>query len=425
MHLKNLELNNFRNYKNVNLNFDRNTILIIGDNGQGKTNLLESIYYISTGKSHRTNDQDEMVNWDSDYAVLRTSVNNDSSDSTEESEHLIEIELRRENYIKIRVDEAYTRRKSDFISILPSVIFSPGDLKIIKSGPANRRDFLDDVLEKIYRDYAPLKLQYQKILNQRNSLLKSIINEEQFRGNLTLEVWDESLIKYGSNIIEKRCQLLDEIKKNFIDYMNYFFPDIKADIFYLFSWDKGISEVKYRAGDNYKKTLSENNYSDDGDPKSNLNNNISDTINISEGESKGRAAGDIQKIFYAKLKENLRKDISYKNTMIGPHRDDLLILINGKDLRSFGSQGQQRIAAICLKFSEFIVLKEKLKKTPVLLLDDVLSELDLVRKKLLINMIGDKFQSFITSSNINYLDDVDERLINKFLVKDNLVSIVK
>ena len=425
MHLKNLELNNFRNYKNVNLNFDRNTLLIIGDNGQGKTNLLESIYYISIGKSHRTNDQDEMINWDSDYAILRASVNDDSSDLTEGSGHLVEVELRRENNIKIRIDEAYTRRKSDFTSILPSVIFSPGDLKIIKSGPANRRDFLDDVLEKIYRDYAPLKLQYQKILNQRNSLLKSIINEEQFRGNLTLEVWDESLIKYGSNIIEKRCQLLDEIKKNFIDYMNYFFPDIKADIFYSFSWDKGISEVNNRAGDNYKKTLSENNYSDDGDPKSNLNNNISDTINISEGESKGRAAGDIQKIFYAKLKENLRKDISYKNTMIGPHRDDLLILINGKDLRSFGSQGQQRIAAICLKFSEFIVLKGKLKKTPVLLLDDVLSELDLVRKKLLINMIGDKFQSFITSSNINYLDDVDERLINKFLVKDNLISIVK
>jgi DNA replication and repair protein RecF len=152
MHLKNLELNNFRNYKNVNLNFDRNTILITGDNGQGKTNLLESIYYISTGKSHRTNDQDEMINWDSDYAILIASVNDDSSDLAEGPVHLIEVELRRENNIKIRIDEAYTKRKSDFTSILPSVIFSPGDLKIIKSGPANRRDFLDDVLERIYRD---------------------------------------------------------------------------------------------------------------------------------------------------------------------------------------------------------------------------------------------------------------------------------
>lgn len=397
MHLKNLELNNFRNYKNVNLNFDRNTILIIGDNGQGKTNLLESIYYISTGKSHRTNDQDEMINWDSDYAILRASVNDDPSDSTEEPGHLIEIELRRENNIKIRIDEAYTRRKSDFTSILPSVIFSPGDLKIIKSGPANRRDFLDDVLERIYRDFAPLKLQYQKILNQRNSLLKSIINEEQFRGNLTLEVWDESLVNYGLSIIERRCQLLDEIKKNFIDYMNYFFPDIKADIFYLFSWDKSISE----------------------------NNNINNNINVSEEESNEIINKNIRENFYTKLKENLRKDINYKNTMIGPHRDDLLILINGKDLRSFGSQGQQRIAAICLKFSEFMVLEEKLKKTPVLLLDDVLSELDLVRKKLLIDMIGDKFQTFITSSNINYLDDVDEKLINKFQVKDNEISAAK
>jgi DNA replication and repair protein RecF len=310
---------------------------------------------------------------------------------------LIEVELRRENNIKIRIDEAYTKRKSDFTSILPSVIFSPGDLKIIKSGPANRRDFLDDVLERIYRDFAPLKLQYQKILNQRNSLLKSIINEEQFRGNLTLEVWDESLVNYGLSIIERRCHLLDEIKKNFIDYMNYFFPDIKADIFYLFSWDKSISE----------------------------NNNINNNINVSEEESNEIINKNIRENFYTKLKENLRKDINYKNTMIGPHRDDLLILINGKDLRSFGSQGQQRIAAICLKFSEFMVLEEKLKKTPVLLLDDVLSELDLVRKKLLIGMIGDKFQTFITSSNINYLDDVDEKLINKFQVKDNGISAAK
>jgi DNA replication and repair protein RecF len=419
MHLKNLELNNFRNYKNVNLNFDRNTILIIGDNGQGKTNLLESIYYISTGKSHRTNDQDEMINWDSDFAILRASVNDDSPDLTEGSGHLIEVELRRENNIKIRIDEAYTRRKSDFTSILPSVIFSPGDLKIIKSGPANRRDFLDDMLERIYRDFAPLKLQYQKILNQRNSLLKSITNEEQYRGNLTLEVWDENLVNYGSSIIERRCHLLDEIKKNFIDCMNYFFPDIKADIFYLFSWDKSIAEVNNRAADNY---------SDNGDSKGSLNNNTGDNINVSEGKSKEKVTINIQDIkenFYTKLKENLRKDINYKNTMIGPHRDDLIILINGKDLRSFGSQGQQRIAAICLKFSEFTVLEEKLKKTPVLLLDDVLSELDLARKKLLINMIGNKFQTFITSSNISYLDDVDEKLINKFQVKDNSISIVK
>jgi DNA replication and repair protein RecF len=419
MHLKNLELNNFRNYKNVNLNFDRNTILIIGDNGQGKTNLLESIYYISTGKSHRTNDQDEMINWDSDYAILRASVNDDSPDLAEGSGHLIEVELRRGNNIKIRIDEAYTKRKSDFTSILPSVIFSPGDLKIIKSGPANRRDFLDDVLERIYRDFAPLKLQYQKILNQRNSLLKSVTNEEQYRGNLTLQVWDENLVNYGSGIIERRCHLLDEIKKNFIDCMNYFFPDIKADIFYLFSWDKSISEVNNRVADNY---------SDNGDSKGSLGSNTGDAINVSEGKSKEKVTINIQDIkenFHAKLKENLRKDINYKNTMIGPHRDDLIILINGKDLRSFGSQGQQRIAAICLKFSEFMILEEKLKKTPVLLLDDVLSELDLARKKLLINMIGNKFQTFITSSNVSYLDDVDEKLINKFQVKDNSISIVK
>lgn len=377
MYLNNLELINFRNYKSVKLNFKNRTILIVGDNGQGKTNLLESIHYISSGKSHRTSDQDELINWDSDYAILRASLS---------SKQLIEIELRKKNNIKIRIDGVYYRRKSDFTSIIPSVIFSPDDLRLIKAGPSNRRDFLDDILEKLQNKYAAQRLHYQKILNQRNSLLKSMISGEQTNGNSTMEAWDENLAHYGSEIIEKRCNLLASVREKFIKYMNYFFPGIQADIFYIFSWDRSIQGASI---------------------------NLDNPINLQ--------SGTIKDIFNTKLKQGFKKDLLLKTTFVGPHRDDLLITINGKDIRSFGSQGQQRIAAICFKFGELEVLREMLNKNPILLLDDVLSELDPERKKLLVNIIGDSSQTFITTSNLVTLSDIGEKFIDKLLVKDDRI----
>ena len=383
MYLNNLELINFRNYKSVKLNFKNSTILIVGDNGQGKTNLLESIHYISSGKSHRTSDQDELINWDSDYAILRASLS---------SKQLIEIELSKKNNIKIRIDGVYYRRKSDFTSIIPSVIFSPDDLRLIKAGPSNRRDFLDDILEKLQNKYAAQRLHYQKILNQRNSLLKSMISGEQTNGNSTMEAWDENLVHYGSEIIEKRCNLLASIREKFVKYMNYFFPGIQADIFYIFSWDRSIQGASI---------------------------NLDNPINLQTGTI--LQSGTIKDIFNTKLKQGFKKDMLLKTTLVGPHRDDLLITINRKDIRSFGSQGQQRIAAICFKFGELEVLREMLNKNPILLLDDVLSELDPERKKLLVNIIGDSSQTFITTSNLVTLSDIGEKFTDKLLVKDDRI----
>src|SRR5665647_3822093 len=181
MYLEELQLKNFRNYSDINLKFDRTAALFFGDNAQGKTNLLESIRYISSGKSHRVTNQDDMIGWGCEFALIRAQVNG----------HLIELELRPGNILKIKVDKAYCRKKTDFISILPSVIFTPEDLKIIKDGPSNRRDLLDNILESIYPDYNSLKVQYQKILNQRNSLIKIIAGAE-FNRNFKLRRSDES-----------------------------------------------------------------------------------------------------------------------------------------------------------------------------------------------------------------------------------------
>ena len=400
MYLNNLELINFRNYKSVKLNFKNGTILIVGDNGQGKTNLLESIHYLSSGKSHRTSDQDELINWDSDYAILRASLGkpiegaaDSSMDTANSSKQLIEIELRKKNNIKIRIDGVYYRRKSDFASIIPSVIFSPDDLRLIKAGPSNRRDFLDDILEKLQNKYASQRLHYQKILNQRNSLLKSMISGEQANGNSTMEAWDENLVHYGSEIIEKRCNLLASVREKFIKYMNYFFPGIQVDIAYIFSWDRSIREALTGAAPNNPV-------------------NSQDSI----------ISYPIKDIFNLKLKQGFKKDLLLKTTLVGPHRDDLLITINGKDIRSFGSQGQQRIAAICLKFCEIHILEEELRTEPILLLDDVLSELDNERRNKLIEIIKNKFQTFVTTTNISFLDKLDVDFENRFLVKNNKIT---
>ncbi|MCJ7471943.1 MAG: DNA replication and repair protein RecF [Actinobacteria bacterium] len=234
MYIKNLELKNYRNYDHVKLEFDKNSILLVGNNGNGKTNLLESIHYLSTGRSHRTHIQDELIKWGSDFSLIRARLGSEEKSKA----YTIEIEIRKNNNIKIRINGVYQKKKSDFISILPSVIFSPDDLKIIKSGPGERRNFLDSILDKIYKDFYSLRLQYQKILLQRNSLLKSIKGKPLSSHLDTIDAWNENLIKYGTQIIEKRLGLLSVIRDKFSEYAGDFFKGTDADIEYLFSWDR-------------------------------------------------------------------------------------------------------------------------------------------------------------------------------------------
>jgi DNA replication and repair protein RecF len=391
VYLKKLELKNYRNYSHVNLNFDKNTILILGNNGNGKTNLLESIYYLSTGRSHRTYSQDEIIKWGSDYSIIKALIGSEKNNGMD---HLMEIELRKENNTKIRVNKIYQRKKSDFMSILPSVIFSPDDLKIVKSGPSDRRNFLDCILEKLDKQYYRQRLQYQKILTQRSSLIKSINRKADAVSNSTLEIWDDNIVRYGTNIIKKRYELLAEFKAEFKDYISSFFKGVKTELAYVFSWDRGDSPDDFLDYPD-EKILREENFTE---------NNLKD-------------------IFYRKLKESLQKDLLYKTTTVGPHRDDFIILLNGKNIRSFGSQGQQRVASISLKLCELDILRKKIKKDPILLLDDVFSELDIERRKLLVKAVSDRFQTFVTTTNISYLDKLDLEFGNKLLIKDNKIAV--
>lgn len=391
MYLKKLELKNYRNYTHVNLNFDKNTILILGNNGNGKTNLLESIYYLSTGRSHRTYSQDEIINWGSDYSKVKALVGSEKKD---EPNRFIEIELQKGNDIKIKVDKIIRRKKSDFISILPSVIFSPDDLKIVKSGPMDRRNFLDGILEKIDPSYYRQRLQYQKILTQRSSLIKSLNTRIDAGSNSTLDVWDDNLVKYGADIIKKRYDLLAEFEAEFKNYISSFFKGVKVDINYIFSWDRGYGSDDLTDYKDKKNPVTENFRHD-----------------------------DIRTIFHRELKESFKKDLLYKTTTVGPHRDDFMILLDSRNIRSSGSQGQQRIASISLRLCELDILRKKIKKDPVLLLDDVFSELDIERKKILVKAVSDKFQTFVTTTNISYLDKLDLEFGSKFLVKDDRIEV--
>lgn len=393
MYIKNLELKNYRNYGHIKLEFDKNSILLVGNNGNGKTNLLESIHYLSMGHSHRTHIQDELIKWGADFSLIRARLGSEEKSKA----YTLEIEIRKKNNIKIRINGVYQKKKSDFISILPSVIFSPDDLKIIKSGPGERRNFLDSILEKIYADFYNLRLQYQKILLQRNSLLKSIKGKPLSSHLDTIEAWNENLIKYGIQIIEKRLELLNIIKGKFSNYAGDFFKGTDADIEYIFSWDRIEGPGR----------------NNDPGPRSN-----------NKGSAVPKLDG-LRETFLQKLNNNFERDLAFKTTTIGPHRDDLTISFNGKDIRSFGSQGQQRITSVSLKLCELYILKEKLDTDPVLLLDDVLSELDIERRKKLVKVINESFQTFVTATNISYLDKLDIDFGSRFLVSENDIKGMK
>jgi DNA replication and repair protein RecF len=393
VYLKNLELKNYRNYDHVDLEFDKDSILLVGNNGNGKTNLLEAVHYISTGRSHRTHVQDELIKWGSDYFLLRGTIVSGNS----KRKHLVEVEARKGSSLKIKVDGVYRKKKTDFISILPSVIFSPDDLRIIKADPGERRTFLDSILEVVQKDFSSLRLQYQKILTQRNSLLKSATGSLNSSHLKTLDAWNDNLVRYGLDMVIRRIELLESIKEVFAGHIGSFFKGVSPRIRYVFSWE--------RNGKNGQ-----------------LENNISFTANSSETGNIQVDRQELARIFKSKLTENLEQDLIRKSTTVGPHRDDIAISFDERDIRSFGSQGQQRVAAISLKLCEIQVLKDRLSTDPVLLLDDVLSELDIQRRKKLVDIINGRFQTFVTATNISYLDKLDIDFGSRFLVKDDTIT---
>ena len=346
MNIRSIELKNFRNYENLEISFDEGTNILFGDNAQGKTNILEAAYMSGTTKSHKGSRDREMIRFGEEEAHLKTVVVRGGR------EYQIDMHLKNNRAKGIAIDKIPIKKASELFGILNIVFFSPEDLNIIKNGPAERRRFLDSELCQLDRIYLADLTNYNKILAQRNKLLKDMI----YRPSLsdTLPVWDMQLIETGKKIIRRRKQFVDELR------------EIVSDIHYRISGGKEELFLKYEP-------------------------NIDDIF------------------FEDELSRAKEKDKKLCQTSVGPHRDDLLFSIGDVDIRKYGSQGQQRTSALSLKLSEIELVRKSISDTPVLLLDDVLSELDSSRQNYLLNNISDT-QTIITCTGL------DEFVRNRFTV---------
>lgn len=336
MIIKSLELADYRNYETLDMKFDKGTNILFGDNAQGKTNILEAIYLTATTKSHKGSKDKEIVNFAKEEAHIRTYIEKDSIESR------IDMHLRKSGSKGIAVDGQRIKKAGDLLGLCNVVFFSPEDLGIIKNGPAERRRFIDMELCQLDNIYLFNLNNYNKIVNQRNKLLKDIFFNPDLKE--TLNIWDMQLVSYGSKIIERR--------KLFVDQLNEIILDI------------------------HKKLSGE---------RENLSIVYEPNVEVND--------------FEKNMKYSRDKDIKAKMTTVGPHRDDFSIIVNGIDIRKFGSQGQQRTAALSLKLSEIELVKKITKDNPILLLDDVLSELDSNRQNYLLNSIGD-IQTIITCTGL-------------------------
>jgi DNA replication and repair protein RecF len=349
MEIKDFYLRNFRNYAEQKIEFQRGINLLVGANGQGKTNALEGIYYLITGKSYRARLEKELILWGKENFYLQASflVNN----------RKIKLESYYESGKKVmKVNQAACKKLSDYVGLINAVFFSPDDLNIIKSSPQERRRFLDLLIAQVKPVHIGLLNIYLQVVRQKSNLLKKNISTRLLKGQLN--AWNEELLKTGTIIIKNRAQITEVLNT----YCRPIFKSIFAsedtmDLFYLSMGKKNAEESI--------KSLAED------------------------------------------LEKKMDQEIEKKAVLSGPHRDDLLIDLNGRPAKLFGSQGQQRSLVLCLKMAEMEIIKKHKNEYPILLLDDVLSELDEFRREYLLNYIhlSDK-QTIITMTG------ADQRMIN-------------
>lgn len=354
-YIDNLILNGFRNYRHQILEFSPSLNIIEGDNAQGKTNLLEAIYYLSVNRSFRTNSDQEMVMKGDNYFRLKGNFIKSSFRNE------IEIHYSQRNPLKILLNKEPVNRY-DYLQMFPVIIFSPDDLLLIKEGPSIRRRFLNLEASRLNRFYFDELRSYQRILRQRNFLLKEKSNYGRLKE--LLEPWTRALVETGSNIIHTRINLVKNI-------------EIEAQAFFNALTDnREILTLEY-------------------------------VCSFKAAEE----VDDTQKLFYESLLAKKDYELKRGSTAVGPHLDDLKIIINGFDTRKYSSQGQKRTAALALKMAEINLLKLQDKSRPIILLDDVFSEFDRERKKYLLSFINkNSGQCFISTADS--IDSITDKFYN-------------
>ena len=342
MFVSKVELRDYRNYNNIIVELDSGINILYGENAQGKTNFIEAIYFAAIGRSHRTNYEKELIAFDKKAAGIRIFIEKGSFTDR------IDVSVKKEGKKEVAVNGINVKKLAELFGSLYSVIFSPEDLSLVNGSPSARRRFMDMEICQLYPIFYFELGQYCKILKQRNSLLKEISKKRNtYELNEMLNIWDEQIVEHGIKIINYR--------KEFIKKINEI-----ANVIH-----KGISEKEELRID-YKNNVESSDYME-------------------------------------KLRKNRERDILMGTTSIGVHKDDISFFLNGIDARMYGSQGQRRCVSLSLKLAEIEMIKSETSKSPVLLLDDVFSELDKGRQRALVNKIGG-IQTIITCTGIDVLN---------------------
>ena len=343
MIIKNLTLNNYRNYSNQSIEFSPNLNVIIGKNAQGKTNLLEAVFLCAIGKSPRTSRDKDLIKWDNQMSKISLNIAKKIGNKS------IDIYLFHNQNKAIKIDSIGIKKIGQLFGTFNAIYFSPDELKLIKESPDERRRFMDIDLCQFDKNYYYNLSNYTQILQQRNKLLKT---PDSSTLKDTLPVWDEQLATYGAKIILARLELIRKLKK------------------FVYNIHKNLTSDKEELIIDYQGYVADNEI-------------------------------ELKNLLINKYNESVDKDIKLGFTTVGPHRDDIKIMSNNIDLRSFGSQGQQRTAALSLKLAELEVFKDNLGEYPVLLLDDVLSELDNTRQTKLLEFVK-PIQTLLTCTDFDF-----------------------
>lgn len=370
MYLEKLILENYRNYAFLSQNFSSLVNVIIGKNAQGKTNLLEAIYYLSIGKTYRPARDAQLIRWGYDFFRIRGEVQNKYGTAG------MEIKYGNTNPVskEIKINGLKISKTADLLGNITAILFAPEDLNFIKGSPLDRRRLLDSDIAQVNPSYYGKMQKFNRILNQRNHLLKRV--QEKRRVENELEIWDQQYIQICEEIIIKRIQVLEKISPlTRLMQRRLTNGQENLEIKYLFNRQKELKKIEGIKGI------------------------------LEEEQEKNRA-------------EELKRGI----TLFGPHRDDLLLTLNGSDIKLFGSQGQHRTAVLAIKLAELEFFKAESGEYPILLLDDVMSELDGERKDYLIHTIQDKaIQCFITTTEDHPFSWNEKTSVQQFRIHQGII----
>lgn len=357
MQLENLVLRNFRNYAELSVEFAPGVNVLLGPNAQGKTNLLEAIYVLALARSHRTNSDKDLIGWEGSEAAIGGRVRKSVGDVP------LELQFTKKGK-KARVNHLEQAKLSQYIGHLNVVLFAPEDLDLVKGAPTVRRNFIDREFGQISPKYLYNASQYRNVLRQRNNYLRQL-QTKQAKDLVYLDVLTDQLIAFGAEILLARKVLLQKLEAA-AKPVHESITDGKEQLVFHY-----VSQV----------------------PIAELPDLASVTTALQE-----------------KFDQQRSRELQQGTTLVGPHRDDLQFIVNDKNVQTFGSQGQQRTTALAVKLAEIDLMKEETGEYPVLLLDDVLSELDSTRQTHLLKTIQDRVQTFITTPSLN---DITRQLIKE------------